>query len=152
MIPRGVVGIAANIVDGDNPSFTADDFRRLMPEFTENIISAEILNMYINMAHAVVKEARWFEFWKEGMRLFVAHFATLFLDAKPVGEGLPALLSAAGTKGVASSKSVGAVSVSYDVNAVTADLEGWANWKQTVYGTQYATLARMLGKGGMYVR
>ena len=29
---------------------------------------------------------------------------------------------------------------------------GWAAWKLTTYGTQFATLARMVGKGGMYIR
>lgn len=143
---------ASNIRDGTNPPYTIADFRAIMPAFTETIVADALVQHFINMADAVVKEARWHEMWSEGMRLFIAHNLTLYLSAQPVGEGLPALLSASGTQGIASSKTVGAVSVSYDVAAATSDLTGWANWKETPYGTQFATLARMIGKGGMYVR
>jgi hypothetical protein len=148
----GLAAVASNIRGGDNPPYDAQDFRDIMPSFTEDIVPNAIVQHFVDLADAVVKEARWREMWREGMRLYIAHNLSLYLAAQPVGDGLPALVSSAGTQGMATSKSVGAVSVSYDLGSVTNDLTGWGNWKQTVYGTQFATLARMVGMGGMFVR
>lgn len=148
---RNLIGLAANIVDGVNPSFTSAEFLELMPSFKGNIPDA-VLEHYVTLAHSVVKEARWHGMWKEGMRLFIAHYLTLYLmstapdDADAVG-----VINAGGTNGVATSKSVGQVSVNYDVNIANGDLNGWAAWKLTTYGSQFATMARLLGKAGMYV-
>ena len=150
--PQQAFAIASNIRDGKNPEYTIADFRKVMPAFTEQIISDEVLQSYIDMAQAVVKEARWHGLWREGMRLFIAHFITLYLSTptKPVTRD--ELLSAGKTQGVATSESVGQVSVSYDVSQSANDLTGWAAWKETAFGTQFATLARMVGKGGMFIR
>ncbi|GHU70636.1 hypothetical protein FACS1894184_16360 [Clostridia bacterium] len=152
-LPRvGVVATASNIRGGKNPEYTVADFRRIMPAFTEEIVPDTIVEHFLKMADAVVQKARWHELWLEGMRLYIAHFVTLYLSTQPTGEGLPALMSASGTQGIATSKTVGAVSVAYDIGSIANDLTGWGDWKQTVYGTQFATLARMVGMGGMYVR
>lgn len=86
------------------------------------------------------------------MRLYIAHFLTLYITTPEAGATKPEILNASKVQGTVSSKSVGQVSVSYDVTQATNDLNGWAAWKNTAYGTQFATLARMLSKGGMYVR
>lgn len=143
--------LASNIRDGDNPAYSVADFRTAMPGFSSDIIGDEILEGYIAMAHKTVKEARWHSLWREGMRLYIAHFATLYLNAPGEGASRTELVKAGQTPGVVTSKTVGSVSVGYDVSQVTSDLAGWAAWKQTTYGTQYATLAKVLGKGGMYV-
>lgn len=150
--PSVAFAIASNIRDGKNPDYTIADFRAVMPGFSEEIIPDEQLQPYIDMAQSVVKEARWHGLWREGMRLFIAHFVTLYLNTPTSPETVDDLLSASENKGVATSESVGQVSVSYDVNQVANDLNGWGAWKQTAYGTQYATLAKVLGKGGMYIR
>lgn len=151
--PNHAFAVASNIVDGDNPAFTCDDFRTLMPAFTEEIISDEILTHFIDMANASIKEARWMGLWKEGMRLFIAHFVTLYIEAPEEGATRQQLVSAGRLQGNVTSKSVGSVSVGYDnAGQATQDLDGWAAWKLTVYGVQFASLARMMGKGSMYVR
>jgi hypothetical protein len=48
--------------------------------------------------------------------------------------------------GIQTSKSVGDVSVSYQV--LTA-LEDWASWNLTIYGQELATMARVIGSGPM---
>lgn len=145
--------LASNIVGGKNPEFTVEDFLELMPSFGGQLFSEAIVQHYIDMAHAVVKKSRWHELWTEGMRLYVAHFLTLYAMTYPTPEaGKNGILKAGGVNGVASSKTVDGVSVSYDINVANGDLTGWGAWKLTSYGTQFATLARMLGKGGMYVR
>lgn len=148
---QNLIGFASNIVDGQNPSFTPEDFLELMPSFSGNIPEA-VLEHYVTLAHSVVKEARWHGMWKEGMRLFIAHYLTLYLmSTAPENADAVGIINAGGTNGVATSKSVGQVSVNYDVNIANGDLNGWAAWKLTTYGSQYATMARLLGKAGMYV-
>lgn len=151
--PQQAFSIASNIVDGDNPQYTCDDFRRMMPAFTTDIISDEQLQHFVDMAHASVKEARWLSLWKEGMRLYTAHFVTLFLETPPEGATRQQLLNAGKLQGNKTNKSVGQVSVGYDAGSpATSDLDGWAAWKLTTYGVQFATYARMVAMGGMYVR
>lgn len=144
--------IASNIRDGDNPEYTVADFRTAMPVFSEEIISDELLQPYVTMATAIVKEARWHSLWREGMRLFIAHFVTLFLQMPEAGLTKEELLNASKVGGSIASKTVGPISVSYDNTQATSDLDGWAAWKLTTYGVQFATLAKVLGKGGMYIR
>lgn len=150
--PQQAYAIAANLRDGENPSFTVEDFRTLMPAFSEEIISDETLQAYIDMAHASVREARWHGLWREGMRLFIAHFVTLLLMSPDEGATKDQLVNASKVSGAVSSKSVGSVSVGYDNSQATSDLTGWAAWKLTSYGVQFATLAKLVGKGGMLVR
>lgn len=148
---RNLISLASNIVDGQNPPFTSEDFLALMPSFKGNIPD-EVLEHYVTMANSVVKESRWHGMWKEGMRLYIAHFLTLYLmSTAPDDTDSVGIINAGGTNGVATSKSVGQVSVSYDVNIANGDLNGWAAWKLTTYGSQFATMARLLGKAGMYV-
>lgn len=151
--PQQAFDLASNIVNGDNPPFTCSDFRALMPAFTTDIINDEQLQHFIDMANAVVKEARWLSLWKEGMRLYIAHFVTLFIEAPPQGATRQQLINAGRLQGNKTNKNVGQVSVGYDNGSqATADLEGWAAWKLTTYGVQFATYARMIGKGGMFIR
>ncbi len=144
--------IASNIRDGDNPEYTVADFRTAMPAFSEEIISDELLQPYVTMATTIVKEARWHSLWREGIRLFIAHFVTLFLQMPEAGLTKEELLNASKVGGSIASKTVGPISVSYDNTQATSDLDGWAAWKLTTYGVQFATLAKVLGKGGMYIR
>lgn len=150
--PDRAFGIASNIRDGDNPEYTISDFRTIMPGFSEEIISDEQLQYFIDMAQAVVKEARWHGMWKEGMRLYIAHHITLYLSTPQEGASAIALSNAGKVPGAITNKTVGPVSVGYDNSQATSDLTGWAAYKLTTYGTQFATLAKLLGKGGMYIR
>ena len=149
--PRQAYEIASNIRDGDNPEYTIADFRSAMPAFTEAIISDETLQPYIDMASSVIREARWHTLWRTGMGLFIAHFVTLFLQLPEAGLTKEELLNASKVGGSISSKTVGPISVSYDNTQATSDLNGWAAWKLTSFGVQFATLAKVLGKGGMYI-
>lgn len=151
--PDFAFSVASNIVDGENPPYGCDDFRAIMPAFSKENIPDEILQHYIDMANAVVKEARWMSLWKEGMRLYIAHFATLYLDAPQAGATRQQIQNSGKMQGNKTSKSVGQVSVAYDAGVqATNDLSGWAAWKLTAYGVQFASLAKIIGMGGMYVR
>lgn len=147
------VGVASGIRDGTNPEYTISMFREIMPAFTEDVLPDAVLQHYIDMANGVVKEARWHSLWKEGMRLYIAHFATLYLGVPDQGAGRQAIANAGKLQGGITSKTVGSVSVGYDNGqAATSDLTGWGAWKLTTYGAQFATMARMVGAGMMVVR
>jgi len=145
--------IAANIRDGKNPEFTVATFRELMPAFTAEVIPDAVLSHFVETAHRCIKEARWHGLWREGMRLFIAHFATLYLETPEEGADRAGIASAGKLRGAMNTKTVGPISVGYSSGQeATSDLTGWGAWKLTTYGTQFATLARMVGKGGMYIR
>jgi len=153
----GIIGEASNIRTGSNPPFLLCDFLEVYPQFGLGVdgnytIPVEIIQIFINLADACIKEARWHSYWKIAMCWFVAHFCTLYLQglADPNG-GAAAAMAAGQAKGLNTSEAVGDVSVSMDYNQIGQDLNGWASWKLTIYGQQLATIAKMLGKGGMYV-
>jgi hypothetical protein len=84
--------------------------------------------------------------------LFVAHWITLYMETYSDTPLTPAeLRRIASTQGEISSKSVDGVSVSYGQRGGDADLVGWSSMKDTVYGQQFASLAKLMGMGGMYV-
>lgn len=172
---RNIISQASNIKGGENPPFTADDFKEMYPQFwgtitipadpdadppteettvEKNYIPDALLEMYVEFAHASVKVSRFHGAWKMCMAFFIAHFLTLYLQTAANADfSDPRAVAAAGKlQGLTASKSVDGVSVSYDFSAVLQDLDGWASWKLTTYGVQYATLAKAYGMGGMYVR
>lgn len=148
----GWIASASNVKTTTNPSYTGTMFQDDFPQFT-GFLPPSILEQFILMATNSVLEARWHEMWRYGMGLFIAHFATLYLQTLGGSENPSAnqVISAAQAKGLQTSKSVGDVSVSYDFASIGSDLDGWAAWKLTQFGLQYATLAKLLGMGGMYV-
>lgn len=151
-IYSGIIGDASNIRTGSNPPFLLADFVAQYPQFVAAVIPDVIVQMYIDLADACIKEARWHTSWKVAMGLFVAHFCTMYLQgtADPAS-GAAAVLAAGQAKGLNTSESVGDVSVSMDYNTIAQDLEGWAAWKLTIYGQQLATIGKLVGKGGMYI-
>lgn len=150
--PAPIISGASNMKGGDNPSFTSDDFLRFYKNF-QGLVEADILEQFIAMADAVVKEKRWRAMWMTGMRLFIAHFLVLYLETQNTdcSAGASQVIGAAKSRGLQTSKSVGDVSVSYDFSHINQDLKGWASWGLTQYGQQFVTHARMLGKGGFVV-
>lgn len=162
-----LIAAASNLRTGDNPPYTLADFYALYPAYGPRKTPSEdpegeptitylvdpiIIEMYIGMAEAVVKESRWRPRWKFAMGLFVAHFLTLYLQSLANANSTAAQVVAAGqARGLMASKSVGDVSVSYDFSTIAQGLDGWAAWNLTTFGIQFATLAKIVGKGGMYV-
>lgn len=158
---------AANIAKGKNPPYTLADFFVSYPAFgprkkedeetgdamqVEFLVPLEVMEMYLELAHACVRQVRWKNSWKIAMGWFVAHFLTLYLQSMTKADASAKQVIAAGqARGLQTSKSVGDISVSYDYSAVAQDLDGWAAWKLTPYGQQLAAMGRIVGKGGMYV-
>ena len=149
--PQAAWAIASGIVDAENPAYTVSDFRTAMPAFTAAIISDASLQGFITLANNIVNYGRWGNLWYEGMRLVIAHYATLALQEPQAGATIGQIVNAGKVQGSATSKSVGGVSVSYDNTSAISDLGGWGTWKLTIYGAQFAQMAKMIGKGGMYI-
>lgn len=146
------IGAASNILTGTNPAYTRADFLAWYPQFTGNISDA-MLDQFIAMADATVQQARWNELWSHGMANYIAHFATLYIEAVGGGDGSTAsqVIKSAQAAGLQTSKSVGDVSVSYDFSNSLKGIESWGQWTTTKFGQQFASMAKILTKAGSYV-
>ena len=151
-----MIAAAANLCIGDNPAYTVDDFIAFYPQFGPSgspevwPVPEVVLQAFVTLASASVQQVRWLDSWSIGMALFIAHFATLYLQSfVPAGSTAKLIVSAGLSKGVQVSKSVGDVSVSYQ--SIVSDLNGWAAWNLTAFGQQFATMGRLVGMGGSYV-
>lgn len=149
---NGLMADAANIRDGANPPFTLEEFKEIYPQFKGQAVPDVVLAMYLELAHNAIKEARWHSYWKMAMGLFIAHFATLWAMGTAESNSTAAdVVSAGEARGLVTSKSAGGVSISVDYGTIASGLNAWAAWNATQYGTQLATLAKMVGKGGMQI-
>lgn len=144
---------SSNIILTDNPSFDINDFFGTFPNFNlnPNPIPTEVFNLFIAMANASIKYDRYKSNWKYLMCLYIAHFATLFLRCQDGSPTVQGLLRSALPTGLASSKSVDGLSISYDFMGVTEDFSGYGTWKTTLYGQQLITLTKAYGHAGMWV-
>lgn len=155
--PNKVFGGASNIKTGTNPPFTLEDFYKIYPQFGKDsegkqVVDEEVIQMYLDFAHASVKQVRWHSSWRIGMSLFIAHFLTLHLQGMAdSNSGAAAIIEAGKAKGLDTSMSVDGVSVSTDYSILASSVNGWASWKSTVYGQQLSSIGKLLGKGGMVI-
>lgn len=141
---------ASNIKVGKNPEYTAEDFYAFYPQF-KGQVPDNVVDSFINLASANINIKRWNKSWEFGMALFIAHFLTLYVKTSGTVDDPQNNLASGLVRGIQTSKSVDGVSVSYDVSAVLTELDGWGSYKLTEYGIQLLTMARLLGKGNMYV-
>lgn len=148
---------ASGIRTGTNPQYQLTDFYVQYPQFGQDasgnyIVEQDVQTLYLNLAHACVKEARWHQSWKLAMGWFIAHFLTLYVQgmADP-NSGAAGIINTGKTLGLETSKSVGNVSVSIDFNTLANGINGWAQWKTTKYGQQLSGMGRLIGMGAMYV-
>ena len=152
-------GPASNIILTDNPEFTLEDFQKTFPVFNikdefdpiNKVIPIEFFNLILDMANKSLKYDRFHSLWKYLMCLYIAHFCTLFLQTQQGLEGSQGALAGALPKGLATSKTVEGLSVSYDFSVTTSGLEDAGSWNLTAYGQQLVTLSSMYGHGGMWV-
>ena len=158
---RQMAAAASNIRTGGNPSYSlATDFFPSYPQFGPRgsgdqityLVPLPVMQMYADLANASLSMNRWHEMWIVAMGWFVAHFLTLYLQSMAANSAAAQVIAAGQSRGLMASKSVGDVSVSYDYNSISQDLDGWAGWKLTAFGVQLATIAKRIGRGGMYVR
>lgn len=147
----GLVSQASNIKVQPNPSYTKDDFLVFYPQFT-GLLPDVVLESFVELAQACVSAQRYGKMWKMAIGLFIAHFCSLYLQsAAEIDTPADAVLAKAQEIGVITTESADGVSYSMDINQIGSDLNGWAAFKLTVFGEQFATIAKLVGKGGIYV-
>lgn len=113
------------------------------------LVPLAVMNAYILLASASVMQSRWQDGWALGMALSIAHYATLWLQSDGNGATTAAQAAQQGiAKGIQVSKAVGDTSVGYQ--ALT-EFEDWGSWNLTMYGQQFATMARVIGAGPMLI-
>lgn len=145
---------ASNVILTDNPEFTLDDFKGVFPVFPVGDggdIPEEVFNLFKAMADGAIKYDRYFTNWKYLMCLYIAHYLTLYIQTNNGEDDAAAALRGALPMGIASSKSVDGLSVSYDFMGVTNGMDDYGTWKLTLYGQQLITLTKIFGHGGMWV-
>ncbi len=148
---RNVVREAANLKSKNGQEVSVMDFLTLYPSF-ENM-PPEVLELMLQQANDTVLESRWHARWKLGVCLYAAHLLTLWLKTStPDGADDAAVAAAGQSRGTVTSKSVGGISVSYGASEATGDLTGYGSLKDTVYGQQFASMARLVGRGMMVVQ
>ena len=142
-----------SIILTDNPEFTKNDFINTFPSFFDCpiVIPDEVMNLFIAMANKSIKYDRYKTMWKYLMCLYIAHFLTLYLKTQEGNPGARNALKNSVPIGIASSKSVDGLSISYDFMGVAEDFRGYGTWKLTIYGQQLVTLTKPYGRVGMWV-
>ena len=148
-----MIAAGSNLRSGANPPYTLADFRQIYPQFTKELVPDAFLTLYLGLANSCLEEARYHSAWPVAMSLFLAHFATLYLQAQtPEGASAEEVMEAGMMKGLDAGQSADGVSYSVDYGSYNlSDLDGWAQWKLTRFGLEFASLGRLYGKGGMYV-
>lgn len=150
-------GGSSNVILTDNPEYTQAMFLAMFPVFklvTEEDptgIPVPVFNLFKAMADKTIKYDRYKGQWEYLMGLYIAHYLTLYLQTQSGTPGAQAALQGALPRGVAQSKSVDGLSISYDFMDMANDLAGYGTYKLTAYGQQLATLTKIYGHAGMWV-
>lgn len=147
---------AIPVITTDNPPYTQEDFSAIFPVFPigdgENEIPNEVFNLFLGMANHSIKHERYYSNWKYLMGLYIAHHLTLYLQTQTGDPTAANALKTALPTGLASSKSVDGLSISYDFTwANDGDYAGYGTWKQTAYGQQLITLTKIYGHTGAWI-
>ena len=147
----GIAAQASNIKRPNDTKYTKDDFLAFYPQFTDNIPEI-VLDSFLELANECVSQDRYGKMWKHAIGLFAAHMCALWLQsATKAGTPADEVLAAFKTAGIVTSESADGVSYNMDLSLLSSDLNGWAAFKLTAYGVQFASVAKLMGKGGMYV-
>lgn len=116
-------------------------FRSAFPEFADTTkYPNESITFWATIAETQVRKQAWCKLWTQGVMLYVAHemvLANQNVKAAQVG-GSPGQQG-----GIAQSKTVGSMSVTYDSANSSEKDAGW--WNLTTYGKQFIHLARIVG-------
>ena len=150
---QGIISTASNVRGGTNPAYTTAMFWAAYPSF-QGLVSEEMTQMYINLANAVIKESRYHSYWQVCMNWFIAHFLTLYLQSISTGTSQCSaknVLAAGEARGLKVHKAVDGLSVGLDYSQIGDDLAGWAQFKLTIYGQQFASIAKLMGRAGSFV-
>lgn len=132
---------------------TSESFLAFYPQFSS--IPPVVLDEYV--AQSNLRFHDFLDSEEEARRLYIAHKLTLYAQTyAPEMTNLPTAsamtkLSGVGVSAQALSKSVGGVSVSKTEGSALSSISGYGEWKQTEFGLQLITLAKIATAGGVYI-
>lgn len=132
---------------------TTTEFTTFYPQFGS--IPSVVLEEYV--AQSNLRFDEFLESAEEARRLYVAHKLTLYAQTyAPAMSGTAtpadmAKLAGAGVSAQALSKSVGGVSISKSEGNALASISGYGEWKQTEFGLQLISLAKIATGGVRYI-
>lgn len=152
---------AANIGDGDKGTYTLEMFVEDFPEFYAKTTDGDavtytpmlpetVLSRFVESANNAVSPSKWGEDWRLAAGLFVAHLAAMRMQTYSDGSTPAATAANSANVGTLKSATMGDTSLTYDNTAINSGTEKWGAWNLTRYGSQLATMARMIGIAGMY--
>jgi hypothetical protein len=126
-------------------ALSATQFRALFPAFRDPaaFVDGEV-EAWLDIADKALDPMIWANYRDLAMALFTAHNIVLSRRDEKAADsgGVPG----SPVSGVVASKSVGAVSISYDTQAGLEQNAG--AWNLTNYGTRFYRLMRLAGMGG----
>lgn len=127
--------------------FANPTFRAQFPEFTDpGTYPDALITAWATIALTRLDQLRWNDLWDYGVSLMVAHYMSL---ARTAAIAARSGAAPGAVTGVVSSKSVGPVSVSFDIAAITMPEAG--QWNLTRYGIELFQLMGQVGAGGVQV-
>lgn len=118
-------------------------FRQHFPEFSDETVYPDpLVEFWAELAELEVSTCRFGAVRPKAVELLTAHYlATAKANQSGANPGL--------SSGIASAKTVGSVSVSYDTSTIVG-VTG-SPYSGTRYGTLYASMARRYGAGAVQV-
>ena len=151
VIPAGstIIGFTANTSITLSQVATGDATGQSFNCYQKPLLPLAVINIYIALASSHLVQARWLDDWTMGVADFVNHFCTLWLQSEGDQCSTPGKAAAAGlAQGIATSESAGPVSIGMQP---TPGLDNWAAWNLTAAGIRFATAARTIGAGPMWI-
>jgi hypothetical protein len=118
--------------------------------YVTTLVLLAVINAFVYMATSSLVQARWGPLWYMAMAMYIAHFATLWLEAQAsTPNSNAAQVATAGLAlGIKISKAAGDVSLGIKP---LDGLEDWGSFQLTTYGQQLATFAKTVGSGSMLI-
>lgn len=150
-LPAGTIVVSVDTGSGSiTVSNQATDNATVVAVYEAPPVPLAIIQVFINLANASLMSSRWRDTWIVAMGWYIAHMLTMYLRSEGTGAVTAAQVAQSGIeRGLITSKSAG--DVSGGIQHLDG-LAGWAAWTETTYGTQLATIARVIGAGPTYVR
>ena len=146
---------SANVILTDNPEYTKEMFLESFPVFSasfdDDTIPEYVFNLFVGMAQASIKKDRYNSAWEFLMGLYIAHNLVLYMRTQQGDPSAANALKGSLPVGIASSKSVDGLSISYEFMGLQEDFNGYGTWKLTTYGQQLITMTKYFGRAGMWI-
>ena len=129
------------------PVLDVDTFRILRPGFNDpQGYPSALIQHYLTLGSKQLDWCRWQDLYFEGLLDWTAHYVVI---QKRNAEALARGAVSGNEIGRVTNKSVGGVSVSYDLGDTTESDGGHFN--TTTYGSAFLRNARMVGSGGVQI-